>query len=65
MIFKKLKTEELERIDISQYQQQKKADVVMVLDNVRSAQNIGSIFRTSDAFNIKGIYLTGISATPP
>lgn len=37
----------------------------MVLDNVRSAQNIGSIFRTSDAFNITGIYLTGISATPP
>jgi 23S rRNA (guanosine2251-2'-O)-methyltransferase len=65
MIFKKLKTEELQRIDIQHYQRQEKADVVVVLDNVRSAQNIGSIFRTSDAFNIKGIYLTGISATPP
>jgi 23S rRNA (guanosine2251-2'-O)-methyltransferase len=65
MTFKKLKLDELNRVDLETYQQQEKADIVLVLDNIRSAQNIGSVFRTSDAFNIKGIYLTGISAIPP
>jgi 23S rRNA (guanosine2251-2'-O)-methyltransferase len=65
MIYKKLKTEELQRLSIPEYQSTEKEELVFVLDNIRSAQNIGSIFRTSDAFNIKGIYLTGISATPP
>lgn len=65
MTFRKLKTDELQRINIEDYHRQEKAEIVFVLDNIRSAQNIGSIFRTSDAFNITGIYLTGISATPP
>jgi 23S rRNA (guanosine2251-2'-O)-methyltransferase len=61
----KLKLTELNRLDIDQYKNTEKANIILVLDNIRSAQNIGSIFRTSDAFNIEKIVLTGISATPP
>lgn len=61
----KLKLDELNRLSVDEFKQTQKAQIVFVLDNIRSAQNIGSIFRTADAFNIEGIYLTGISATPP
>lgn len=61
----KLKNEELGRPDLIAYQQIKKIPVVLVLDNVRSALNVGSIFRTSDAFRIAHIYLCGITAVPP
>jgi 23S rRNA (guanosine2251-2'-O)-methyltransferase len=61
----KLKLSELNRLDIDTYKATEKADIIFVLDNIRSAQNIGSIFRTSDAFNLEKIVLTGISATPP
>ncbi len=61
----KLKLTELNRLDVTQYKNTEKASIILVLDNIRSAQNIGSIFRTSDAFNIEKIILTGISATPP
>ncbi|MFN8153791.1 MAG: RNA methyltransferase [Bacteroidia bacterium] len=61
----KLKNEELGRPDLSAYQQIKKLPVILVLDNVRSALNVGSVFRSSDAFRIQAIYLCGITACPP
>lgn len=61
----KLKNEELGRPDLSTYKEQEKLPVVLVLDQVRSALNVGSVFRTADSFNIKGLYLCGITATPP
>ncbi|MES2558838.1 MAG: RNA methyltransferase [Bacteroidota bacterium] len=61
----KLKLDELNRLSVEEFKNTAKADIVFVLDNIRSAQNIGSIFRTSDAFNISAICITGISATPP
>lgn len=61
----KLKLDELNRLSVEEFKQTTKADIVFVLDNIRSAQNIGSIFRTSDAFNISAICIAGISATPP
>ena len=62
---KKLKLEELKRLSISEYQKIKKDPVVVVLENVRSLNNIGSIFRTCDAMAIEKIYLCGITAQPP
>lgn len=57
--------EELDRLSVSQFKESKKAPVVIVLDNIRSQHNIGSIFRTADAFRIECIHLCGITATPP
>ena len=62
---RKLKNSELNRKTIKEYKNSKKAPIVLVLDNVRSLNNIGSIFRTSDAFLVKAIYLCGFTATPP
>ncbi len=62
---RKLKNEELDRLDISQFKEAKKTKVSVVLDNIRSLNNIGSVFRTADAFLIEKIYLCGITATPP
>jgi len=62
---KKLKLEELNRISVSEFKSAEKFPVVVVLDNIRSAFNIGSIFRTADALAIEGVYLCGITATPP
>lgn len=62
---KKLKNEELNRPDIESFKNQKKLPVTLVLDNVRSLNNIGSVFRSSDAMGIERIVLCGISATPP
>lgn len=62
---RKLKLEELNRISIEEFQQSEKIPMIIVLDNVRSLNNIGSIFRTSDAFRVEKIILCGISATPP
>ena len=53
------------RVDLQAFKEQKKMDVVVVLDNVRSLNNIGSIFRTADGFSAQGIVLCGISAVPP
>ncbi len=50
---------------MSEFREGKKMPVVVVLDNIRSQQNIGSVFRTSDAFRVEAIHLCGISATPP
>lgn len=57
--------DELNRKTVDEFKQSGKTPLVVVLDNVRSLHNIGSIFRTCDAFLIEAIYLCGISATPP
>lgn len=62
---KKLKLEELGRISVDEFKQAAKLPVCIVLDNVRSLHNVGSAFRTSDAFKLEKIYLTGITGTPP
>jgi 23S rRNA (guanosine2251-2'-O)-methyltransferase len=62
---KKLLNEELNRKTVEEFKQAGKYPVMVVLDNVRSLNNIGSIFRTCDAFLVEGIYLCGITATPP
>lgn len=62
---RKLLNEELGRPTIEEYATMAKLPVVIILDNVRSAQNVGSFFRTADAFGIEHIALCGISATPP
>ena len=62
---KKLKLEELGRISVEEFKKAGKIPVVVVLDNIRSMYNIGSVFRTSDAFLVEKIYLCGITATPP
>lgn len=62
---RKLKVTELCRISTEEFKQAEKIPLVVVLDNVRSLHNIGSVFRTSDAFRIECIYLCGITACPP
>ncbi len=62
---RKLKNSELNRITLEEFKQLPKTPFVVVLDNVRSLNNIGSVFRTSDAFRLTAIYLCGVSATPP
>ena len=62
---RKLKLEELQRDSIEAFKKKKKNKIFIVLDNVRSLSNIGSVFRTSDAFLVEEILLCGISATPP
>ena len=62
---RKLLNEELGRPTIEEYASVEKLPVVVVLDNVRSAQNVGSFFRTADAFGIERVALCGISSTPP
>ena len=62
---RKLKLEELGRISVEEFKEAEKIPVVVILDNVRSMHNIGSVFRTADAFRIEKIYLCGITATPP
>jgi len=61
----KLKNEELGRPDLIAYQQINKLPLILILDNVRSALNVGSVFRSSDAFRIEKIILCGITAQPP
>ncbi len=62
---KKLKLEELGRISVDEFKGAEKIPVCILLDNVRSLHNVGSAFRTADAFRIEKIYLTGITGTPP
>jgi len=61
----KLKNSELERLTVETFKSAKKTPIIVVLDNIRSLNNIGSVFRTSDAFLIEKIYLCGITAQPP
>jgi tRNA G18 (ribose-2'-O)-methylase SpoU len=62
---RKLANEELNRLSVQAFKEAEKIPVVVVLDNVRSLNNIGSVFRTSDAFMVERILLCGITATPP
>ena len=62
---RKLKNSELNRISIEEFKSSEKTPIVVILDNIRSLNNIGSVFRTSDAFLIEKIYLCGITAKPP
>jgi len=62
---RKLNMDELNRVSVEEFSKLDKLPVICVLDNVRSQHNIGSIFRTSDAFRISELYLCGITATPP
>jgi len=62
---KKLKLEELNRFSVEEFKASEKIPVALVLDNIRSLHNIGSIFRTADAFAIAHVFLCGITATPP
>ena len=62
---RKITNEELGRPSIEEFSKQQKMPVVVVLDNVRSAQNVGSFFRTGDAFAVERVALCGITATPP
>lgn len=62
--FRKLQNEELNRISTEAFKEAPKIPVVILLDNVRSQNNVGSVFRTSDAFRIEKIFLCGITSTP-
>jgi len=62
---KKLKLWELDRVSEEEFKKQEKFPIIVILDNIRSLNNIGSFFRTSDAFNVEKVYLCGITATPP
>ena len=62
---RKLKNEELNRLSVDQFKSTNKTPVCIILDNIRSMNNVGSAFRTSDAFLIEKIYLGGITARPP
>jgi tRNA G18 (ribose-2'-O)-methylase SpoU len=62
---RKLENSELERKSIEAFKKSEKTPLILVLDDIRSLHNIGSVFRTADAFLIEKIYLCGITATPP
>jgi tRNA G18 (ribose-2'-O)-methylase SpoU len=62
---RKLKNSELDRLSVDAFKEAKKTPIIIILDNIRSLNNIGSVFRTSDAFLVEKIYLCGITATPP
>lgn len=62
---RKLENSELERKSIEAFKESEKTPLILVLDDIRSLHNIGSVFRTADAFLIEKIYLCGITATPP
>ena len=62
---RKLENSELDRKSIEDFKQSEKTPIIIILDDIRSLHNIGSVFRTADAFLIEKIYLCGITATPP
>ena len=62
---KKIRTIEMQRLTVDEFRQAQKLPLIVVLDDVRSMYNVGSVFRTSDAFRVESVYLCGISCTPP
>jgi len=65
LLMRKLKNEELGRISVEEFKEAKKSNVCIILDDVRSLNNVGSVFRTSDAFMIEKVWLCGITGKPP
>lgn len=65
MNMRKLKTLEMHRMTVDEFKESAKLPLVVVLDDVRSLHNVGSVFRSGDAFRIEGVWLCGITATPP
>ena len=63
--YRKLQTEELQRISPEEYKAAEKHPIVIVLDNIRSASNVGSAFRTGDSLRVEAVYLCGITCVPP
>jgi tRNA G18 (ribose-2'-O)-methylase SpoU len=64
-MMRKLLNEELNRKSVDEFKQASKTPIIVVLDNVRSLNNVGSVFRTADAFLMEAVYLCGITGTPP
>ena len=62
---KKLRTIEMQRLSVDEFRKAEKLPLIVVLDDVRSMHNVGSVFRTGDAFRIEAVYLCGITSTPP
>src|SRR5579872_6967675 len=62
---RKLGMDELHRLSVNEFRQSEKTPVMVVLDNIRSMHNVGSVFRTADAFLLQGIYLCGFTPRPP
>jgi len=62
---KKLRTIEMQRLSVEEFREASKQKLIVVLDDVRSMHNVGSVFRTGDAFRIEAVYLCGITSTPP
>ena len=62
---RKLRTIEMQRLSVEQFHEAEKMPLVVVLDDVRSLYNVGSVFRSCDAFRVEAVYLCGITATPP
>jgi tRNA G18 (ribose-2'-O)-methylase SpoU len=62
---RKLRTIEMNRLSVEEFRQARKLPLIVVLDDVRSLYNIGSVFRSCDAFRVEAVYLCGITATPP
>ena len=65
MNYRKLKITEMGRMSVEEFHEAEKMPLVVVLDSVRSLYNVGSVFRTCDAFRVAGVVLCGITATPP
>ncbi|MEX1003703.1 MAG: RNA methyltransferase [Crocinitomicaceae bacterium] len=62
---RKLKLQELGRISVNQFKSAEKTPLILILDNIRSLNNVGSVFRTADCFRVQQLYLCGITACPP
>src|SRR6476620_8728930 len=62
---RKLSMDELNRKSVDEFRRSEKTPVIVVLENIRSAYNVGSVFRTADAFLLEAIYITGYTAKPP
>ena len=62
---RKLRTIEMQRLSVDEFHEAAKLPLIVVLDDVRSLHNVGSVFRSADAFRVEAVYLCGITATPP
>lgn len=62
---RKLRTIEMQRLSVEEFRESEKMPLVVVMDDVRSMHNVGSVFRTADAFRLEAVYLCGITGCPP